>query len=384
MEKTIKNWLNILLFTFVITVLTFSIAYNSEVQISSYMMILATLIITSATLRYLFFYESKKYYKLGIAGIVFDGVIIYLLSLSDKYGIVDFLYIGLIGEAIIFYKLFLSLIISGIGFSAYLFIRFFAKGSEKFSNLVPNIMASVLSVLFIVIIMGIAKYVISQHERLQEKMDELELAHSKLRDWSDKVQQLAAVKERNRIAEEVHDTIGHTLTTVLVELEATKCLIEKDPKRSKEKLGLAQEQVRAGLNSIQKSISQITTETQEFKLEEEVEKLIKEVVKHTGIEVLCQMQENIDLSNEKKTLIYKVLKEGLTNGIRHGKATKFEFVLSQIEDGILCSLSDDGKADKVFEYGFGLNSIKEKVYELNGIMSAEINRSGGFDLKIRL
>ncbi len=368
MDRTIKLWLNILLFVFLVLILSFTIALNNKNMET--LLVLASILVTSVSIRYLFLYESKKFYNIGIASICIDTVIVYIMNNIDTYGICRMFYLVLIGETIIFYPIILGIIAWTVGFLIFLIITYVLNKSATLFELPSYFASGILSVIFISFIMSIVKYVINQHSRLDRTMKELEAAHEQLKETSKQLEKMAIIKERNRIAGEVHDTIGHTLTTVLVEIEAGKRIMKKDTDKALYKLELAQEEVRKGLGDISKSIKTISNGSTDFEnFESSVKKIVKETQIHTGVKIKCQFE---NISNVPKTVgevLLKALKEGITNGIRHGKCYGFTLQLSLKNNFTTFRLVDNGIGCKKLDYGFGLTTMKERVEGVGGSIS---------------
>lgn len=383
MDRTIKLWLNILLFIFLVLILSFTIAFNSENRDA--LLALSSVLIASVSIRYLFLYESEKFYNWGIAGILTDAAIVYIISGMDKYGICRIFYLVLIGDSIIFYPIIFSIIISVVCFMIFLIISYISKKSSSILEFSPYLITSILSIIFICMIMSIVKYVISQHSRLDKTMKELEVTYGKLKETSQQLEQMVLLKERNRIAGEVHDTIGHTLTTVLVEIEAGKRIMAKEPDKAIRKLELAQEEIRKGLGDISKSIKTINDGPlllEDFRTS--LEKIIKETEIHTAIQINSQFINLQNIPGAVREVLLKALKEGLTNGIRHGNSTQFEFELSYEDDSVRFRLKDNGRGCENLEFGFGLTAMKSRLDKFGGNIDLTSETGKGCTLLINI
>ncbi len=381
MDRTIKLWLNILLFVFLVLILSFTIAFNNKNMET--MLVLSSILVTSVSIRYLFFYESKKFYNIGIASICIDAVIVYIMSSMDTYGICRMFYLVLIGDTIIFYPILLGLIMWTAGFLTFLTVTYVLNKSAKLFALPSYLASGILSVIFISFIMSIVKYVIIQHSRLDITMKELEAAHEQLKETSKQLEMMTIVKERNRIAGEVHDTIGHTLTTVLVEIEAGKRIMKKDTDKALYKLELAQEEVRKGLGDISKSIKTINSGSTGFEnFESSVEKIVKDTKLHTGVQIECRFENISNVPKAVGNVLLKALKEGITNGIRHGKCNGFTLEITLENTFITLRLVDNGIGYEKLDYGFGLTTMKERMEGVGGSMNLHSEPGKGSCLEL--
>ncbi|MCX7923775.1 MAG: sensor histidine kinase [Clostridia bacterium] len=242
---------------------------------------------------------------------------------------------------------------------------------------------------FTVVVVYALKHQINQKRVLDSTMDELrirklnlETTNRKLHETMEALEEMTVLKERNRIAREIHDTVGHTLTTVLIEIEAGKRLMQKKPDLAEEKLELAQEQVRKGLNDIRKSVRMLKEGSDLMTFIPSIHSLIEETEKHTGVSVKCIFADLPKMSAEQEKLLYRALQEGLTNGIRHGHGTEFEFTLEICDGRLYFILKDNGDGFDHITLGFGLTVMKERVKELDGNFDIFSQKGQGCCLRI--
>lgn len=221
-------------------------------------------------------------------------------------------------------------------------------------------------------------------EELEVKTMQLEEINKKYRETMEALEEITALKERNRIASEIHDTVGHTLTTVLIEIEAGKRLLGKNPEKALEKLDLAQEQVRKGLDNIRSSVRTLKEGKDILSIVPSLYILVRETEKHAGVSIKCLFSVLPPLTNAAGKLLYKVLQEGLTNGIRHGQSTEFECSLGCMENRLVLSLKDNGKGFDNISFGYGLTTMKERVEELGGALNIFSKEGQGCCLTVEM
>lgn len=191
------------------------------------------------------------------------------------------------------------------------------------------------------------------------------------------------LQERNRIAGEIHDTVGHTLTSVLIQIEAGKRLLTKNSDLALEKLELSMNQVREGLNEVRKSVHLLG----ENGLEDEtlhIECLLQEIMKNTGVSVKYHISKDIELNPAQRHVFYRALQEGITNGIRHGGSRSFAFNLTEDNDAdtVVFVLKDFGIGAEEVRFGFGLKSMEERVKELGGTLKVLSKAGEGWSIII--
>ena len=213
--------------------------------------------------------------------------------------------------------------------------------------------------------------------RLRAAYYDLNLAYKSL-------EEITTLKERNRIAREIHDTVGHTLTTVIVEMEAGKMLADKEPDTAKEKYNMAQMQAVKALDEMRYSVRMLSENKTISNLKQVVIDTIEESCRHTGVII----KYKIDLPDNFRTrfneLIVRTLKEGISNSIRHGKSTVFVFKLQFEEDKIYFLLQDNGVGCDKITLGFGLSNMKEAIEQAEGQITFRTEPEEGFEIEIIL
>ncbi|MDP4089153.1 MAG: sensor histidine kinase [Bacillota bacterium] len=241
------------------------------------------------------------------------------------------------------------------------------------------------------IIFFLINYLLRQTEAIEEALKaitieklEKDTLYNNLKEAYERVEAVTALKERNRIAREIHDTVGHTLTTVLVEIEACKRLIRKDTELALEKLNLAQGQVRKGLNDIRGSVRLLENGEDILDFHEALEAIIRDTEKHSGVTIKSHIECGTELDKPQEKVILSALLEGLTNGIRHGKSTAFLFKLHSEGNKVVFSLEDNGCGASVVTPGFGLRAMKERVADLGGSFKQTSKPDEGFGVYITL
>jgi signal transduction histidine kinase len=221
-------------------------------------------------------------------------------------------------------------------------------------------------------------------KELQAKSKELERAYEKLQELYEEKAEVTILKERNRIAGEIHDTVGHILTTVRIQLEASKRLIKKDPDLALEKLNSAQQQVKTGLHDIRKSVRALNEGEDLISFVDLLKAFIAEIEKNSDVTIQYNFSEMPALDKELQNIIYRALQEGITNGIRHGKSKRFEIALNYEDNRIRYSIKDMGKGFEEIKLGFGLHNMKAKVESVGGIFKIQSVVNDGVTIYIEI
>jgi|GEM_PF-2516785 len=217
-------------------------------------------------------------------------------------------------------------------------------------------------------------------EQVEERTRKLELSMLAV---AEAQAEMKVYAERNRIAQEIHDIVGHTLTSTVLQIEAGKRLMNRDLDRSLERFNEAQGLVRHSLNEIRNSVHMLK-EDKYYDLEEALLRLIRETERNAGVTIRASIDPVPSATALHKKTIYHALQEGLTNGIRHGKCGQFRFLLQDRGSWLEFELEDDGMGVEQLERGFGLKTMDERVRQLKGSLALESAPGQGCVLRIQM
>ncbi len=224
---------------------------------------------------------------------------------------------------------------------------------------------------------------LAQSER--QAREQLQKANQQLADYAAQVEQLATMRERNRLAREVHDTLGHYLTVINVQLEVVTKLIESNPPRAKEAAVKAKQLASEGLNEVRRSVSALRPTPLEDKPLAEAIRTLIETSRDAGLMVTFE-QTGIAraVSPEIETVLYRATQESLTNIRKHARASAANVRLAYDADAVSLRVRDNGLGRKGGEDNVGLSALRERAAALNGTLLAENHLEGGFVLEVTL
>ncbi len=221
-------------------------------------------------------------------------------------------------------------------------------------------------------------------ENAESLARQLETANHQLAEYASRVEELAATQERNRLAREIHDNLGHYLTIVNVQLEAARLTLDSDPVRAMDALTKAQDLAKKGLNSVRESVSALRVSPVENRpLEEAIAELVDET-EADGLASIFQFVGNARPVESKTALaLYRAVQEGLTNVCKHADASRVDVTLDFTQpDHIRLTVQDDGSGATNTSGGFGLIGIRERVQLLGGEFRVETAPGKGFLLEV--
>jgi signal transduction histidine kinase len=172
--------------------------------------------------------------------------------------------------------------------------------------------------------------------------------------------QLATMKERNRIAREIHDNVGHMLTRSLLQSGALM-IINKD-----EKLRGPLEELRSTLDSAMTSIRESVHDLHDdsIDLKKVIEECMATVDKRFGVTLDCD--ECRDMAGNIKLCIIGVVKEGLSNAVKHSKGDRIRIAVREHPAFYQLMLEDNGSCSQIKESGIGLSNMRDRAAALGG------------------
>lgn len=217
---------------------------------------------------------------------------------------------------------------------------------------------------------------IAYSDKLKEDMISLEKYNSQLLENRKKSQEIARLEERNKIASQLHDYLGHTISSSILQVEALK-LTEADGDK-KERLQLLQDTLSNGMMDIRRQLHGMYQNS--FSLQGKIEDLIKA---SPEIKITFQSQISQAISFEKKGDIYTIIRQALANTMKHSDATRFEiFLKDQAKNQILIIKDNGTKEVKTIKPNMGLAGMADIVQKYGGKLNYFYKR--GFHIHIVL
>lgn len=204
--------------------------------------------------------------------------------------------------------------------------------------------------------------------KLEAARKELELVHQ--RDT-----ELAALRERERLARDLHDSLGHSLVALSVQLEAIQRLYRVDPVKASVQVDELKKLTRASMDDLRRSLAGLRAPgLGERTLSQALQSLSVDVGQRAHLEIACHVDEGADaLSPAHAETLWRAAQEALTNIERHAAARAVELHLEIKPDAALLSIKDDGNGlppDAENQSGhYGLRGMRERVEGLGGSLT---------------
>ena len=240
--------------------------------------------------------------------------------------------------------------------------------------------------LFILFMLYQIRKHMNENERIMMLNESLKEANIKLEEYSKSSALMAQTAERNRLAREIHDTIGHALTGIVTGLDACLMMFDKDRDLVKTQLGAIAEVARNGMTDVRQSVKALRPDALEkLPLDEAIEKLIDEMGRSTGVNIDYHCHDKLSdaFDETEEETIYRTIQESITNAISHGNASNINIEIKRSEDNMLTiEIKDNGSGSIDFEKGFGLTHMEERLNMLGG--SLYIDGSDGFTVRAQM
>ena len=235
------------------------------------------------------------------------------------------------------------------------------------------------------IIFNFAMVVWRKNRQIEENLREIEQSRNELLHAYDKLEEATVIEERNRIAKDIHDTAGHSLTTVIMQTEAARLAMDKDPARARHCIDAANLQAKNCLEELRLSVHLLSGRRENVTLKEYLEGILEETANGTSFTVRSKI-DDVEMTEAAERFISNTLREGISNGIRHGRSTAFFFELKDMGNYVELLLSDNGSGTDMhtFKEGFGLSSMRAKAEKFGGMVQFSSEPGEGFEIRLSL
>ena len=234
-------------------------------------------------------------------------------------------------------------------------------------------------------LVGLARFVLERHndqqilvENLKKNILSLTQANYEFQHYASAAEESAKQNERLRITREIHDSVGYTMTTLRMMLEAGKDLIANSPMRLEMHLDKALQTVETGSRDVRTSLHQLRN--QELTRASGVhglKNLIDLFSNTTGIAVSITWG-NIpqQLPTRIETPLYRFVQEGMSNSLSHGNATELRIAFRREDGHLIAGISDNGMGAVSIIEGIGLHGMRERIEAIGGTVSASSSAVG--------
>ncbi|WP_057881890.1 sensor histidine kinase [Companilactobacillus kimchiensis] len=216
------------------------------------------------------------------------------------------------------------------------------------------------------------------NKELMTKVDQLQ-------DYSAKIKELTLIEERQRISQNLHDMLGHSLIGLRLHLDALNQFIDTDPQKSHQILDKSKSIIDHSLIELRESVNELNESKELADLKTALEELQSSISVTGKVKVDLKMYFDVNkLDISIKDLIYKTAQEFITNSLKHGHSSLIIIKLRLNDNQLIFNLSNNGLNATDITASNGINGIKDRVKKLQGTVEFTDNYPVGFKTDITL
>ncbi|MBN1581651.1 MAG: sensor histidine kinase [Anaerolineae bacterium] len=254
--------------------------------------------------------------------------------------------------------------------------------------------STLVAFVFVLIFMQVVAPVIKRDEqgrrRREELLAELQTSHLKLQMYAAQVGELAATEERNRLARDIHDSLGHYLTIVNIQLEKALAYQDRDPQQATQSIRDAKHAAAEALQDVRRSVSTLRDANEHFSLQTALHELVARVGDAAFTIDLTVSGQETGYTRPVLMTLYRAAQEGLTNIQKYARASHVTLDVQFGEQLARLVLRDDGEGFNLHlldqpeqkEQRFGLQGIRERIELVSGQMSLKSKPKQGTELAV--
>jgi len=318
--------------------------------------------------------NDPKYHPVAALSPIIEIVLLFLLFLRSGTEIESIVFVLFVADLLLYYKSWYALPLAYGGFIVYTLL-WPADGEDLWQYVFYF-----LSYTCLVIPIWSTKLLLNQRD-INLRLSSALMQEARTRE------EIAALRERTTIAEEVHDTVGHTLTTAIVALEGAQLLFDTRPDEARRKILVARMQLKEGLGNIRQVVRTLKAKegrAGSLGLEEGIRKIMTDTTRQTDVQIHLQYEMPTQPISLQEYVIRSIVKESITNALKHGRASRIEISVLERQNAIDIRVRDNGTGSDSVLFGFGLSSMEERIQAIGGQLSVHAEPKAGFTVHARM
>lgn len=256
-----------------------------------------------------------------------------------------------------------------IPFSAYL--NYYSPSVRSYLAGIESVLVSLNVLLFVYDMILLFTGQKEENARISRLNHQLHDANQQLRKNALELERLTETRERNRLAREIHDSLGHTLTGIVMGAEAVSAIFDAAPEEAKQRIEVIRRTAQEGLEDVRRSIKALRPDALENRsLERALEELITNFHLTTSVNIdYRQGAGPLDFASDEENTLYRIIQEGMTNAVRHGHATELQIQLTREDNLLTVRIRDNGLGCEELQEGVGLRHMAERLRLLGGSLA---------------
>lgn len=262
--------------------------------------------------------------------------------------------------------------------------RFSASREESF------ILFGLMAILFV--LLSYISRLYSSKKEAQHLYDKLRISEEKLIKANDElegylqsIEEITLLRERNRISREIHDSVGHALSTAMIQLSAMETIADKEGSRLKPIAGNLRAFINESFQDVKMAVRELRpNEYEDYQGLLRLQEACNSFEKLSGVKVKVILSKgDWNLTSKQSSHLYRITQEVLSNSLRHGKATEIKVVMNFTKEEFVLSFNDNGVGtNKIEETGLGLKNIRERAEEIEAMVDMKSSKGKGFFIKV--
>lgn len=216
----------------------------------------------------------------------------------------------------------------------------------------------------------------SLNSELIEKVDQL-------KSYSEEIKEISTLQERQRISQQLHDMLGHSLVALKLHLEAASNIIDEDIEQAKKVLKKSEEIIDQSFLELKAIVNELNNESGKDSLSTVLEEMALRFSLIDKLTVSYSIETDIDgLANPYKEMILNISREAITNSLKHGQSTNAAIRIAEKRSILTLVIVNNGYAPKELIASNGLNGMKKRVLDLGGDIQFISGKTEGLTIKV--
>lgn len=260
---------------------------------------------------------------------------------------------------------------------------------EAIVNTIPNLLLTLIFICIINILKDERRQRIdylNDNYRLNESNQKLTNELERVESSMNTIKELYTTIERNRISRELHDSIGHSLSTIVINLRAIEKMSRDDSEKAGEMASTLTEFSKDALLKLRQTLSELKpSEISAKSIQIAIEELINNFSELSAIHVNFGVSKNLwELGEHRELVIYRIVQEFLSNSAKHGKPKSINIFMNYGQTELILTLKDDGVGTDEINENIGLKGIRERIIEVGGNIQYSSTIGDGFFMRVVL
>jgi len=314
--------------------------------------------------------------------LIVNVILIFVFLFYDKSPFEHYFLLIIIGDCIFaFSRSFSIKYIIGIYMIFYPFTFFVDNYSNSGYTMLAFLEDAVIST-FCIIILYMVKSQIDINVKYYDLLEESDEAYNQLKKYTNKIEELAVVEERNRIALILHNSIGHSLTSMMLSLQAEKMELVSQKKLDKDAFSTVEKLIQEAMSLLRKTIENADDFMIDIPFDELIDMFIREASNNTKVMINYRGDSTSYIKDSQKSVIFNIIIESITNAMKHSGCDQLDVSIIGSKENIVIEILDNGCGFEDITYGYGITKMIEQVKELFGVYKISSNK--GCQIKVEI